>query len=289
MTNNTRSVDSSFMSPGTNSSRDQHEFKLNLLYQIKGLNKTPRPKTSATILPNKVSTTTVEHRVLKIGGPGGSKTNSNLSIVDLRRNNNGRRASQILSPISTSEHVPRTLNHFNHNKLSTDEVEIITPLNIRSASTDKNPPAVAGVNGAVTAVAAGSQNWRNMTKRIFGDYSVITSPSYRLPTAVIQKLHNGAAANFSSTTPTPSSNTLDLNNKNHSGSNGNYTNGQENQKRLNTSYVIKPVSGRDSVNGLNSDSKSKGGSGQAKYDFYMVPSSLVSKTNGGTNANGKIK
>jgi hypothetical protein len=247
----------------------QPDLKLNLLYQIKTLNKPNRPQTTAAQKKK------------------ASWTNSGFPC--LVNSNSKFHRSSLFSPINTSEHMPRKGDYESYKQLTTDEIEI-KPLHIKRSSYNESG-----------AAARSSATWRADIKKIFGDYSTITSPSYRVSTAVLQRATNNvtcasvSSGALNTQTPAPTDNRNGPIKESVSspsvagvggdvGSNHTIGSGSNSGKstRMNNVYVIKPANPNPGDKG---GDKSKAGSGVAgqgnggaqnqKFDIYMVPGLLV--------------
>ncbi len=252
---------------GCNSNR-QPDLKLNLLYQLKSLNKqSTRPQTVRVQRNNTFNI-----------------SDSSTHFPTVIQNNKFNRSS-LFSPINTFEHMPRKIDYDSYKQLTTDEIEI-KPLQFRRGG-DQNK-----ANGKGNALT-----WRSDIKKIFGDYSTITSPSYRVSTAVLHKAtaaisgnqvsgstdKNGLNSSFKESGASSMSGMDGGVNNTGLGSNSNSAKGS----RLSNVYVIKPSSSMNANGGEKGEKSKSGASGNnggqlgggnqsnQKFDIYMVPGMLL--------------
>ena len=253
----------------------QPNFKVNMLYQIKSLNRPIRPRTLAR-----------QHKMIVTTSSSHSNQPSTAIIQERNMTLNTKfTRSRQFSPINTSEHMPKMLDLNSHNRLITDEIEI-------------KPIFKSGTGSSCIGVTQNgvSLSWRSDFKRVFSDFSTISSPSYRVSTAVIQKAlvtapgkdAGGGSKNNSERGAGCGGGSVGRDGGGDK--DGPSTSAKESKaSKMNNAFVIKQATTninatgtirRESIDKLKASGHPAGAAQQTKYDIYLVPSSLV---NGGSS------
>lgn len=209
------------------------EFKINILYQIKSLNKTKKPSITSKLAN---------------------------SHSDLEKQTLDFKALKYISPINSTEHMPRILNSTSfydrsfQDKLLADELDFQS-LKFNNSSQILNSPS-----------------WRSDFKQLFLDYTIVNSPSYRTSSAIIRPVPTqGIVENQ----------TIDLGAKINP-----LTTTNTNNKQTSSNYIVsRPSSSCSQANETTTKLKSPSQSG--KLDIFLVPGSTLN--NNSTSNTNKIK